>query len=149
VPAYAKALGVTPSIERKQFVGMLLYCGAYTIVGIDLEGPFGNFLKTVLWSFSGHRNFKTDPNFAAAWVIDHVTADFPPTFISAGNTDPLLPQSIAFADALTAKGVDVSRLFFPSDYSPGLPHEYQFNLDNEPGQHALARSLDLLAGLKR
>ena len=38
------------------------------------EQAFGNFLKTVLWSFSGHRNFKTDPNFAAAWVIDHVTA---------------------------------------------------------------------------
>jgi acetyl esterase/lipase len=144
VPSYAKTLGIEPAVERAQIAGLLLYCGAYTIDGIDLEGPFGDFLKTVLWSFSGTREYKTDPKFAAAWVLNHVTEAFPPVFISAGNGDPLLPQSLAFADALARHGVSVDRLFFPSDHRPPLPHEYQFNLDTGPGRLALERSLVFL-----
>lgn len=147
VPSYAQTLGIVPSVERAQIAGLLLYCGAYTIDGINLDGPFGRFLRTVLWSFSGSRDFKTDANFAAAWVLNHVTEAFPPAFISAGNGDPLLPQSVALADTLASRGVRVERLFFPNDYRPPLPHEYQFNIDNEAGRTALERSLGFLASL--
>jgi acetyl esterase/lipase len=75
-----------------------------------------------------------------------MTADFQPMFISAGNADPLLPQSRAFAEAVSGLGVHVDSLFFPHDYSPALPHEYQFNLDMEAGQLALERSVQFLAG---
>jgi acetyl esterase len=145
VPSYAAMLGIVPAVERRQLAALLLYCGTYTIDGINLDGPFGKFLSTVLWSFSGSKDFKSNPNFAAAWVLNHVTAEFPPTFISAGNGDPLLPQSIALADRLASRGVRVERLFFASDRQPPLPHEYQFNLDNEAGRRALERSLAFLA----
>ena len=97
------------------------------------------------WAFSGSKDFKDNPRFAAAWVLNHVTAEFPPAFISAGNGDPLLPQSIALADKLASRGVRVESLFFASDHRPALPHEYQFNLDNEAGRLALARSVAFLA----
>jgi len=145
VPSYAAMLGIVPAVERRQLAALLLYCGAYTIDGVDLDGPFGKFLSTVLWSFSGSKNFKSNPNFAAAWVLNHVTAEFPPSFISAGNGDPLLPQSIALADRLDGRGVRVERLFFANDRQPRLPHEYQFNLDNEAGRLALERSVAFLA----
>ena len=145
VPSYAAMLGIVPAVERRQLAALLLYCGAYTIDGVNLDGPFGKFLTTVLWSFSGSKDFRSNPNFAAAWVLNHVTAEFPPTFISAGNGDPLLPQSIALADRLESRSVRVERLFFPSDPQPPLPHEYQFNLDNEAGRRALERSLAFLA----
>jgi acetyl esterase len=74
-----------------------------------------------------------------------VTGEFPPSFISAGNGDPLLPQSIALADRLASRGVRVERLFFVSDRQPPLPHEDQFSLDNEAGRLALERSLAFLA----
>ena len=147
VPSYAKAVGIAPSIERSQIAGMLLYCGPYTAEGINLDGPFGNFMKTVLWAFSGEREFKANSHFATAWVMNYVTAVFPPTFISAGNADPLLPQSVAFAGALSRYGVRVDSLFFPDDYKPPLPHEYQFNLDTEPGKLALERSIAFLSSL--
>src|SRR5690606_23112788 len=70
---------------------------------------------------------------------------FPPTFISAGNADPLLPQSQALAERLTALGVAVDRLFFPANYEPELPHEYQFDLETPASRLALARSLEFLA----
>jgi acetyl esterase/lipase len=143
VPSYAAMLGIVPTVERRQLTALLLYCGSYTIEGLNLDGPFGGFLRTVLWSFSGSKDFKDNPRFAAAWVLNYVTAEFPPAFISAGNGDPLLPQSIALADRLASRGARVERLF--SDHQPPLPHEYQFNLDNEAGRLALARSVAFLA----
>src|SRR5712672_1972994 len=98
VPSYAAMLRIVPTVERRQLTALLLYCGSYTIEGLNLDGPFGGFLRTVLWSFSGSKDFKDNPRFAAAWVLNYVTAEFPPAFISAGNGDPLLPQSIALAD---------------------------------------------------
>src|SRR5215475_10243307 len=53
VPSYAAMLGIVPAIERRQLAALLLYCGLYTIDGLNLDGPSGKFLTTVLWSFSG------------------------------------------------------------------------------------------------
>ena len=145
VPSYAAMLGMVPAIERRQLAAMLLYCGPYTIEGVNLDEPIGKFLSAVLWSFSGSKDFKSNPSFAAAWVLNHVTGEFPPSFISAGNSDPMLPQSIVLADRLASRGVRVERLFFAGDHKPPLPHEYQFNLDNEAGRLALERSLAFLA----
>jgi acetyl esterase len=36
-------------------------------------------------------------------------------------------------------GVRVDCPFFPAEYSPAAPHEYQFNLDKPAGQKALGR----------
>jgi acetyl esterase/lipase len=101
----------------------------------------------VLWSYSGTKDFLANEPFKLAWAIPHATPNFPPAFISAGNGDPLLPHSLALADALEAKGVRVERLFFPNDYAPSLPHVYQFNLDTEAGKLALDRSVGFLWAL--
>jgi acetyl esterase len=82
-----------------------------------------------------------------ASVPHYVTPKFPPTFISAGNGDPLLPHSVAMADALAKEGVRVDRLFFAQEHTPSLPHEYQVNLDSDAGKLALARSLEFLSSI--
>jgi acetyl esterase/lipase len=107
-----------------------------------LAGPFTAIPTAIT---QGEKNFTNAPRFATASVINYVTADFPPAFISAGNADPLLPQSRAFADVLARRGVHVERLFFPDDYKPVLPHEYQFDLDTDAGQLALERSIEFLS----
>jgi acetyl esterase/lipase len=72
----------------------------------------------------------------------HVTAEFPPTYISGGNGDPLTDkQSRPFADKLRALGVPVRSVFYAADYAPALLHEYQFNLDQSAGQQTLASML--------
>jgi acetyl esterase len=82
-----------------------------------------------------------DERFMLASVTNYVTGTFPPAFISSGNGDPLAPQAVALAQKLEGLGVETDSLFFPADYSPPLPHEYQFNLDIPAGQEALARTL--------
>jgi acetyl esterase/lipase len=149
-PDYARRVGVTPGARPSQIVGTLLHCGVYDVTRMGGGGGIlGRFVQSTTWAYSGKRNWREAHGFSTMSVAPNVTAAFPPTFISAGNADPLGPQSVAMADALQSKGVKVTRLFFPKDYAPPLGHEYQFDLDTEAGKLALVRSTDWLNSLAR
>ncbi len=137
--SYARALGIEPTLAREHLAGTILFCGPYDLARVNFNGPFGGFLKTVLWAYIGRKDFLDAPRIATFSVLNWVTPRFPPTFISVGNADPLAPQSQALADALVARGVAVDALFFPADHTPALGHEYQFDLDTEAGALALER----------
>lgn len=147
VPEYARAIGIEPSVPGGLLAATVLFCGPYGIDGIDLDGEFGSFLRTVLWAYLGRKDFAADPRLDAFTVSRHVTRDFPPTFISVGNVDPLAPQSYALAKALQANGVRLETLFFPADHTPALNHEYQFDLGTDAGRLALERLVAFLGGL--
>jgi len=147
--SYADLIGIKAGINRNQLSGLILYCGAYDAELVNLDSSSGVFLKTVLWSYSGEKDFVNAPVFKTASVINYITADYPPCFISVGNDDPLLYHSEALTAKLTALKVPVDSLFFKPDYKPALPHEYQFNLNETAGQHALERSVKFLAGTSR
>lgn len=146
-PDYAESLAITPGIRRDQLQGLLLYCGPYDLREVSADGVLGRAARTMLWSYSGRRDYMADPEFVRMSVIEHVTRDFPPSFISVGNGDPLMPQSQGLAQVLTALGVRVDTLFFARDHVPKLGHEYQFDLDSDAGRLALARSVQFLKAL--
>lgn len=143
-PDYAKATKVKPKISPRQIKGILLYCGPYETDKINTEGDFGAFMRTVLWSYSGDRNFVNNAYFKTASVLNFVTKDFPPSFISVGNDDPLGYHSLALADKLDSLGVEVDRLFYPKGFAPKLPHEYQFNFDTDAAKLALDKSINFV-----
>ncbi|HEX6461751.1 MAG TPA: alpha/beta hydrolase [Candidatus Saccharimonadales bacterium] len=143
--SYAKEVGITPALSADKLKGMLLNCGAYDLALPDYSGPFGDFLHTVLWAYSGEKDFIDDPKLKHASVVNYVTKAFPPSFITAGNGDPLEPQSKEMAQKLTSLGVSVEILFYPATHSPSLPHEYQFNLDTADGKQALNRITEFLS----
>lgn len=142
-PAYARLIGVKPGMARDGLRGVLLYCGPYNPNLLDLNSPWGRFSKTVTWAYLGTKN-PADPRVQNLVVTTHVTADFPPVFISVGNADGLAPQSVELADALRAKGVEVDSLFFPRDHQSPLPHEYQRDLSTRDAQLAFNRALAFL-----
>lgn len=144
VPSYAIAVGVPPSIQRTQLRGVILHCGVYDLGLAKFDGAFGHFMRTVVWAYSGRKELGEKARMAEFSVTRFVTADFPPAFISAGNDDPLLPHSRALAEVLASRGVRVDSLFFPDDFRPRLPHEYQFNLDRGAGREALERLVRFL-----
>jgi acetyl esterase/lipase len=144
-PDYAAAVGVKPGTTAANLAGVLLYCGVYDISGMGKDGGvLGWFVQSAGWAYSGKRDWRGDALFKTMTVAPHVTAAFPPAFISAGNADPLGPQSVAMARALEAAGVKVEQLFFPPGYQPPLGHEYQFDLDTDAGRLALTKSVDWL-----
>jgi acetyl esterase len=138
-PDYAASTGIQVGMKPEQLRGVLLNCGIYDPSKINLEGAFGGFIRTVLWSYFDERDPALIPKFDEFNVTRNLTPAFPPAFITVGNGDPLAPQSVLMAEALKAQGVTVDELYFPVEYDPKLPHEYQFNLDTEAGQTALTR----------
>jgi acetyl esterase/lipase len=112
VLSYANEVGITPSIKRSQLRGVILHCGVYGIEKINFEEPFGAFRRTVLWSYFGTKDFLQDPRLAQFSVARHITGEFPPMFISAGNGDPRLPQSHMLAATAARLGVIMDNLFF-------------------------------------
>ncbi len=143
---YARAAGLPQAVERDQVLGAVLACGAYDLTLPDYgDGLVGRFERDILWAYTGEKDFESDHRVSFASLPQHVSSSFPPTFVTAGNGDPLEPHSHALAEALRTQGVDVDALFFPADRRPEVPHEYQFDLDEAPGPEALDRILAFLA----
>lgn len=147
-PTYARRIGIQPGMPRGALRGLVLYCGPHAPTMLKLEGPFGSFMRTVIWSYMGTRDPK-DPRIGEMSVVPHVTYAYPPSFISVGNADGLAPQSVALAQALQVKGVEADTLFFPADHQPPLGHEYQMNLPTEAGRLAFDRSVAFLTAHAR
>lgn len=143
-PTYANEVGIQPSLPAERLKGMLLNCGAYDLALPDYNGEFGKFLNTVLWAYSGKKNFLADSALKQASVVNYVTDAFPPSFITAGNADPLETQSTELATKLASLNVATTTLFYEASHEPKLPHEYQFNLDTSDGKQALATMVKFL-----
>lgn len=147
-PDYARLVAMPAAPWASDLRGVILFCGVYDMAALGQGGGLlGWFVHAAGWAYSGTRDWRTDPGFATATVTPHVTAAFPPAFISAGNADPLAPQSVALAARLGALGVAVDTLFFPPGYAPALGHEYQFDLTAEAGRQALDRLTEWLRAL--
>ncbi|MGC4105161.1 MAG: alpha/beta hydrolase [Thermomicrobiales bacterium] len=153
-PAYASELGITPSLRPDQLRGVMLNCGIYDMAAFVGEGdpPARTTAEkiifwgvgTTVWAYTGVRD--GDPTAMAQMsTINHVTANFPPTWISGGNGDPLTDkQSKPMAAKLESLGVPVTTLFWPDDHTPKLGHEYQFQLDSPDANTALVSMLAFL-----
>lgn len=149
-PNYAQRVGVAAGIRPQQLVGALLFCGVYDVTAMGKGGGIlGWFVGSTTWAYSGKRDWRDAKGFETMSVAPNVTATFPPPFISAGNADPLGPQSVAMAKSLGDKGVAVTTLFFPADHQPPLAHEYQFDLDTADGRRALDEAVVWLNNLKQ
>lgn len=145
-PGYATVVGVAPAVTPARLRGVALCCGVFDLGQISDSSPLKDVLVACGWAYSGTRRFRTDERFMGSMsVARHVTAAFPPTFVTVGNADPLRSQSLALAATLEAAGVDVETLFYPADHEPPLPHEYQFDLDLTDGRVALERLLAFFA----
>lgn len=135
-PSYAKEVGITPMLSAEQISAMVLYCGIYKMEG--LAEPHEDLSKIVswgdritVWSYTGTRD-DNSPLIKQMSAYYHVDGNFPTTFISGGNGDPLTDaQSRPFAQKLQSLGVDVETKFYATDHMPLLPHENQFVMDKD------------------
>jgi len=145
-PEYARRVGIAPALRGDQLAGVVLNCGVYDLAALaDLTGLLGWGFKTAMWAYAGTKDWSDSPAGRTMSTLDHITADFPPTYISGGNGDGLTAtQSIPLAAALRAAGVEVTELFWPTDHEPALPHEYQFHLSMPEAREALSATVAFL-----
>jgi len=148
-PEYAHTVGVTSSLSPSQLRGLVLNCGIYMMDGLTQPDPtlpkligWGDDIS--VWAYSGTKDF-SDPVIKQMSAYYHVTKNYPPVYISGGNADPLTnAQAKPFADLLMSLGVNVTENFFADDHKPALPHEYQFNLDNQDGMTAFQKTIEFV-----
>src|SRR3546814_11442037 len=62
-PAYAAWVGIAPTLSPDQPCAMLLLSGAYDLDAVAYDGDQGWFLRTVLWAYSGIKDFCDDEQF--------------------------------------------------------------------------------------
>ena len=143
-PAYARRMGVKPTIAARELRGALLYSGAYDLATMGFSGPITSKLGGPLAHYAGTRTFRADKKFATFSVARYVTPAFPPTFVTAGNDDDFEDQSRAFAARLRKLGVRVDDMFFDADFTPRQGHVYVFATDRSMARYSAMRSVDFM-----
>ncbi|WP_339013090.1 alpha/beta hydrolase [Lactococcus garvieae] len=142
--AYANALHFTPLLTKQNLKGVISYCGPVNLQE-KAHDKSNNlllkaFTKTVAWSLLGTTDWKTNPHLQQASVVPAVTENYPPTYITDGNTLSFASEGEALAERLKALKVPVSQLFF-SDSSKKIGHEYQFDYRTKEAQLCYQQTL--------
>lgn len=145
-PDYEQLVGIDSALRGDQLAGVILNCGVYELDGMaKLTGIGAWGFKIALWAYTGTKDWSQEAPGALMSSLEFATADFPATYISGGNGDPLTwVQSVPMANRLDELGVDVTRVFYAADHEPALAHEYQFHLDGADARDALAKTVRFL-----
>ena len=133
-------------ISKDVLRGVLLYCGPYSVQRLfETDNLLVKFLvRQGGWAYFKDRNPAQGQYSIEADVILNVTADFPPAFITDGNTMSFPQHAKELTARLSALGGTYRELFF--DDSPDtVLHEYQFDLTKDAGMVALEEALAFLA----
>lgn len=145
--AYANLIGIEGSVSPDKIAGVLLFCGPYDVSKFgDLSDSFLiNFLfDRVGWAYIGERDWGDSDQVKQASVIDHVSAHFPPTFITDGNTGSFEEQGLELADKLNKNDVEIVDVFYSQEEAE-LGHEYQFIMDTPQAENTFNQLIEFLA----
>ncbi|MGG5341234.1 alpha/beta hydrolase [Enterococcus sp. AZ192] len=144
---YRKSLGIKQVVDAGQIKGALLYCGPYNMPEIVLNSssPIVKFgFSGIGWGYFKEKDWSRSEQAKSSIVKNFVTDAFPPSYITDGNTSSFESQGKEFIKALESKKVPVSQRFFAlSEYKTA--HEYQFELDTEPGKTAFNDTIEFLS----
>ena len=127
--------------------GILLYCGPYSLKNLQSSPKL--LLKLLFgqtgWAYFGKRNLSNLSALDEVDIIPHLTATFPPSFVTDGNNMTFTKQGKDLAVALKTLGVPTTELFF-DDAKTKVHHEFQLDLATPEARQAL---LTVLAFLKK
>lgn len=142
---YANLLGIESVVLLDKIKGVLLFCGPYDVSKLSNSDSFLiRFLfKQVGWAYIGERKWTTTDQVKEASILQHVSSNFPPTFITDGNVGSFEDQGKELADKLKNSGVQVSQVFYPTEEAK-LGHEYQFMMNTPQAQNTFNKLIEFL-----
>ncbi|MCP6646299.1 alpha/beta hydrolase fold domain-containing protein, partial [Klebsiella pneumoniae] len=80
-------------------------------------------IQLFMRSYTGTEEWESEfRDLSEMSTVEHVTKDYPPTFLSVGDADPFFSQNQEFARVLEEDGTSVDTFFF--DGSHHLRHQY-------------------------
>lgn len=147
---YAAKLSIQP-VNSIQFSSLLLYSAVYDLS--EFQSYDGGILADYLlgklgWGLTGKKDWRTNQELAQLLNLSHyVSSDFPPIFITDGNTKTFTKQATSYAKEVKKQGITVETLFFDSKKTVG--HGYQLNMKTTASQQAVQQSLAFLASTNK
>ncbi|EPY05562.1 alpha/beta hydrolase domain-containing protein [Paenibacillus alvei TS-15] len=143
---YAKLVGIPQLVPTNTIKGLLLYSAPYDITAFQHSdvNPVQQFmLKRMGWGILGDKNWMNNPKFDVLNLSKYITKDFPPAFVTDGNTNSFEKQARVFVAALQDKGVQVTSLFFdPAVMKAG--HGFQFDMASPASIRSLKQTKEFL-----
>ena len=141
---YAKQMGMEQVIDKSDIKGTISYCGPVDLKQTAEQHSDNRFMKffvkTVAWSLIGTKDWKDSSELQEASLVEHVTSEFPPTYITDGNAYSFQEQGMALENKLTELNVPVQGLFYENDEKE-ISHEYQFDYSLEESKECYAQTL--------
>ncbi|MFJ8513733.1 alpha/beta hydrolase [Lysinibacillus xylanilyticus] len=141
---YAKLVDIPQLMPANTINGLLLYSAPYDITELlnnDLKSSLQFVLKRMGWGILGDKNWMNKSDFLN--LSKYVTKDFPPAFVTDGNTNSFESQARTFVDTLKEKDVQVNSLFFdPAEMKVG--HGYQFDMASPASISSLEKTKEFL-----
>ena len=143
-PEYASGMGIEPVIASEKLKAALLFCGPYEADRIaGGKDMFMNYLlEQPAWAYFGTSDWRSQYAYQAT-VTNHVTKDFPPAFISDGNTLSFEDHGRALAAALKSKQVAVETYFTPVEQRITV-HEFQRLMHDPVAMDCFERTIEFL-----
>jgi acetyl esterase/lipase len=130
---YAKTIGVDVRVPTDSIKGLLLYNGVYNFDTVG-DCNFPGFSKLV-WSYTGEKIYSKYKRINELSSIKYITENYPVTFITVGDTDPLEPQAYEFVEVLENNNIVYTSLFWTGTDS-GLNHDYIYDLQTKEARIA-------------
>ncbi|MDR2425563.1 MAG: alpha/beta hydrolase [Endomicrobium sp.] len=126
-----KGIAINSIIDKNNISGLLLFCGVYNIKEL-LNPPKNTMLlpfKKIGWAYFGIDDIN-DKNIELCDIVKFIDENYPPVFITDGNTLSFENQAKEFENTLKAKSIYVKSVFYPKEEAI-LKHEYQFYMDTK------------------
>ncbi|VEU79838.1 alpha/beta hydrolase [Haploplasma axanthum] len=131
-------------LTPKEIKAVLLFCGPYDMNELDKQFTGNNsnssisnilsfFVKQIGWSYFGYSGWKSGNEIKQTNIVDQVTNDYPPTYLTDGNRISFMAHAESLEKKLDELGVIVDS-YYPSkeDSTKDFNHEYQFNFKDYP-----------------
>ena len=145
-PSYADIVKIEAIVPPETIEGALLFCGPYDVTrfGEISDNPLVSFLfRRVGWAYMGDKNWLDSDSAKEASIIEYISKDFPPTFITDGNTGSFEDQGMELVKRLNEHGVPVQDVFY-STKEAELGHEYQFIMNTPQARNTFREMIFFL-----
>jgi acetyl esterase/lipase len=132
-------------VSKQDLIAVLLYCGPYDLRGLyDSDKWFARFLVRQLgWAYFNVRDWRDSPQAWQASTVEHVTPDYPATFLTDGNHGSFEHDARKLEKPLREDGVRVDSLYYPAEHGT-IGHEYQFDFSRSQSIECYNRTIAFL-----
>lgn len=140
-PTLEKKVEVDIDMAADSLKGILLFNGVYDFDTVARDN-FPGF-KKYAWSYTGKKDYENYSRLDELSTVKNITSEYPATYMTAGDADPLEPQTYELDAVLRANDIDVTSVYWTGSGND-LPHDYIYELQKKPAQVAYAEVVKFL-----